>query len=476
MPDVNERYQKRLRRFVTALNNRKPDMIPIRPFAAEFTAVHAGYTCQQVTQNYSDGFEAMIKCCMDYDWDAVPANMIYVWPCITDAASVRYYGVPGVDVPPDRGFQYIEPPENQSFMRADEYDRLIDDPTAFLYEVWLPRASRRIAGAGKPNTLRSDVALVNSAMAMVQYFNAYGPHGARLTNEVGMPGALCGIFKAPLDILGDKLRGYIGLTMDLYEQPDKVMKACEALMPHLHWLASTSADPASQAPIGYWMHRGGVPFVKPEQFTNIYWPTVRPIIEQLWKEGHQTMFYAEGNWDAHLDAFHELPERSIVFHIDRGDPQKTHDKLHDKFAISGGLSNVTLAIGTPEQVRNEVRSLIDILGKEGGYIMDASAIIQNDTKVENMKAMVDATREFGVYDDPDEPLEELVVRPNNIFNPYRTIPSATGRPAGTCVSWEEHLSDIECEKVQGCPDLAESVWKMVDSNGATYIWQMLLSF
>ena len=476
MSDVNERYQKRLRRFVTALNNRKPDMIPIRPFVAEFTALHAGYTCQQATQDYAIGFEAMIQCCKDYDWDAVPANMIYVWPCITDAASVRYYGVPGVDVPPDRGFQYIEPPEDHSFMRADEYDRLIDDPTAFLYEVWLPRASRRIAGAGAPNTFRSDVALVNSAMAMVQYFNAYGPHGARLTNEVGIPGAICGIFKAPLDILGDKLRGYIGLTMDLYEQPGKVMQACEALMPHLHWLASTSADPSSQAPIGYWMHRGGVPFVKPEQFDHIYWPTVRPIIEQLWKEGHQTMFYAEGNWDAHLDAFHELPERSIVFHIDRGDPQKTHDKLHDKFAISGGLSNVTLAIGTPEQVRAEVKSLIDILGKEGGYIMDASAIMQNDTKVENMKAMVEATREFGVYDAPDAPLDELVVRPNSDIKPYRGLPPATGRPAGTCVTWQEHLRDIQCEKVQGCPELAESVWNMVDANGATYIWQMLLSF
>ena len=476
MPEINDLFEKRLRRFVTALNNRKPDRIPIRPLAAEFTGVHAGYNCQQLTQNYPDAFEAMIQCCKDYDWDAVPANMIYVWPGITDAASIRYYGVPGVDVPPNRGFQYVEPPEDQSFMRADEYDRLIADPTAFLYEVWLPRASRRIAGAGAPNTFRSDVALVSSAMAMVQYFNAYGPHGERMMKEAQTPGALCGIFKAPLDILGDKLRGYIGLTMDLFQQPGKVMKACEALMPHLHWLASQTADPASQAPIGYWMHRGCVPFVNPEHFDAIYWPTVRPIIEQLWKEGHQTLFYAEGNWDAHLDAFHELPERSIVYHIDRGDPQTVHNKLHDKFAISGGLNNITLAIGTPEQVRSEVKKLIDILGKEGGYIMDASAIIQNDAKIENMKAMVEATREFGVYENPDEPLDELAVRPNEGFEPHHAIPPASGRPAGTCVSWQEHLQDISCEKVQGCADLAERVWKMADANGAMYIWQMLLSF
>jgi hypothetical protein len=33
----------------------------------------------------------------------------------------------------------------------------------------------------------------------------------------------------------------------------------------------------------------------------------------------------------------------------------------------------------------------------GGYIMDASAIMQNDSKVENVKAMTDFTREYGVY-------------------------------------------------------------------------------
>ena len=47
--DLEALYQARLRRYVTALNNGKPDRVPIRPFAAEFTGRHAGYTCQQLT-------------------------------------------------------------------------------------------------------------------------------------------------------------------------------------------------------------------------------------------------------------------------------------------------------------------------------------------------------------------------------------------------------------------------------------------
>ena len=472
--DMEALYQARLRRFVTALNNKKPDRVPVRPFAAEFTGRHAGYTCQQLTQHYPDAFEAMVRCCKDYDWDAVPASMVYVWTGITDAAGVKYYGVPGVDVPPNHGFQYREPPEDAAFMREDEYERLIDDPVAFLYEVWLPRASRQIAAAGEPVTFRHNVALVSAAMAMSQYFHAFGPHCARLRSECGMPGAIAGIFKAPLDIIGDKLRGYIGLTMDLFERPEKVMKACEALMPHLHWVAAATADPSSQLPIGYWMHRGCVPFVRPDQFANVYWPTVRPIIEELWRGGHQTMFYAEGSWDAHLDAFRELPERSIVYHVDRGDPLLAHRKLHDKFALSGGVNNVTLAIGTPEQVRQEVRKLIETVGQDGGYILDASAIMQNDTAPENMRALVEAAHEFGCYDSPDVLPEPLCVKPARAEK-AKGLSVGSGHAPGACVSWEEHKAEL-AGPIQGSEELAERVWQAADAGGAMFIWQMLLSF
>ena len=51
--DREELYAQRLNRYVTAMRNGKPDRIPIRPFAAEFTAVHAGYTCQEVPHDYN---------------------------------------------------------------------------------------------------------------------------------------------------------------------------------------------------------------------------------------------------------------------------------------------------------------------------------------------------------------------------------------------------------------------------------------
>ena len=128
--NTEQLYQERLNRYITAMRNEKPDMIPIRPFVAEFTAKYAGYTCQEVAHDYNKAFEAAIKTAKDFGWEAVVPNMVYVWTGLAQAVGLRYYGIPGIGIPHTTGFNYIEPPEDQALMRADEYDALIADPTA----------------------------------------------------------------------------------------------------------------------------------------------------------------------------------------------------------------------------------------------------------------------------------------------------------------------------------------------------------
>ena len=395
--DKEQLYQQRLKRYTTALRNGKPDRVPIRPFVAEFVARYGGYTCQQVTQDFNLAFEATVKTCANFDWDAAVANMVYVWGGIAQAMGLRYYAIPGVGLAPDTGFQYLEPPEGQSWMREDEYDQLIADPTRFCYEVWLPRVSTVVAKPGEPASYRNQVAMVAGGMALMSYFGAFPAQVQRMRAEAGMPSAIAGILKSPFDIIADKFRGYLGLCDDLMTQPKNVQKAAEALMPHMYHVALTSSDPTGTVPIGFWMHRGCVPLISQEHFDTIFWPTLKPIILELHKQGRQVLFYAEGKWKHHLKTFLELPEGSIVFHCDRDDIFEVHRVLHHKFAISGGLDNYLLAFAKPQQVRQRVKEIIQGVAKDGGYIMDAGAIIQNDATVDNMKAMTDAAREYGQY-------------------------------------------------------------------------------
>lgn len=462
-------YSERLARYVTANRNGQPDRVPLRPFAAEITARYAGYTCQEVTHDYRKGFEAVIRCCHDFEWDAVVANMVYVWTGLAQAAGLRYYGIPGIHVGPETAFQYREPSEEDAFMQPEEYDELIASPTRFLYEKWLPRVSTEMA-----DPFRARIALVKSAMAMLDYFTAFGPQVRRMREECGTVSSICGMLKAPLDILGDKLRGYIGLAMDLKQRPEKVAAACQAMMPHLGYLALTAADPQKLVPIPIWMHRGCVPFISRQHFNTIYWPTLKPIVEALWAQGNQTLFYAEGKWDSHLEAFAELPAGSIIYHLDRTNPEHAHAILGKKFALSGGVSNPLLAFGTPAEVKARCRYLIETIGAEGGYIMDASAIMQNDATIENLTAMTDATLEYGEYRRPSAPSPKTPVIPASVTAGLPEWALAPQPRPGTCLPWEEKCK--EYPPLSGDLDLSRDVWDSLEGFAYTYIWHLLLSF
>jgi hypothetical protein len=434
-----------------------------------------------VAHDYNRAFEAAVKCARDFDWDAVVPNMVYVWTGLAQAIGLRYYGIPGIHIPATTGFNYIEPPEEQAWMREDEYDALIDDPTGFLYNVWLPRVSTEVSKLGEAATYRNNLAFVKGGMAMLQYFYAFGPQVGRLRSETGTASAISGIFKAPFDIIADKLRGYVGLTMDMATQPDKVLAACEALMPHLCHVGLTTADAAKQVPIGFWMHRGCVPFVNPKTFNTHYWPTLKPIIEEFWKQGHQTLFYAEGKWKHHFDTFRELPERSIVFHCDQDDIFEVHRRLHDKFALSGGVPNVLLSFGQPEKVREFCTRVIKEVAADGGYIMDAGAIMQDDTSIENLRVLTNVTRELGVYSagsfatptplPPGEVPASIAARAKLTGMAGRTGPRIA---PGVCYPWEEKSKTLP--EITGDKDLIRKVWNDIEGLANTYIWQVLLSF
>ncbi len=465
-------YRQRLDRYVTAMRNGRPDMIPIRPFVAEFTAKVAGMTSQQVTQDYELAFEAARTCAKSFDWDAVVPNMVYVWGVIPQLLGSRYYAIPGVGISPDTGFQYLEPPEGGEWMPADDYDALIADPTGYLLESWVPRTNRRLVRPGEANTSANNLAWLRGGMAVMDYFGALGRSVRELREECAMPSAIAGILKSPFDILADKFRGYLGLTMDLFERPDKVMAAVEAMMPHMYEVARSTADPERKLPVTIWMHRGCVPFITPEQFDRFHWPMLKPIIEALWADGIQVLFYAEGQWAHHWDAFLELPAGSVIVHCDRDDVFAAKRKLGHKFAISGGIPNTLLSYGTPDEVRAFCRRIIDEVAVDGGYIMDAGAIMQDDTSIENLRALTDYTREHGVYSQ-STPAPEPGRLPES-FAPDPRLHAPHPRPPGSVMPAADELADLP--EITGDREIVTRTLGGIDAWAYAFLWHCVVSF
>ena len=86
---IEQRYSERLRRYTAAMNNQKPDRVPIRPFVAEFAAKYAGLNCQQATHDFEGALSATRKCATEFDWDATVGKMIYVRTGLTEAIGLK---------------------------------------------------------------------------------------------------------------------------------------------------------------------------------------------------------------------------------------------------------------------------------------------------------------------------------------------------------------------------------------------------
>ncbi len=470
--NADSKYKQRLNRYVTAMFNEKPDRIPIRIFSEEFSAKYCGYSNYETAVDLDLQFDVNRKFAVETGVDAIPTNSIVNWFGMQKAIGWEGITFPGFGIPTDVINQWTEPTtEEGSFLKANEYDEFIADPTPFLINYWLPRYTRHINSLGSPVTFEHNMSLINGIMAYNKFFNTWGTKTSELI-KAGVVPAAGSVLKAPLDILGDKLRGYINLCFDLHERREKVLKACEALMPHLLNIVLGAADPTGNIPSIIWMHRSCVPFISQKDFDEIYWPTFKPIIEALWAHGHQIIFYAEGNWEAHLESFAELPEKSIIFHCDKTDIHKAHEILGKKFCLSGGIPNVLLAMGTPEEVKDRCKSVIDSIAQDGGYIMDSSALLTNDAKVENVKTMIDFTLDYGTYSQSGRPTVSI----NDLKKTEKPVPKKLDyhqqkRKPGVCIPWDEKRKELP--KIIEREEITQKAWEDVDRLGYNFCWTNL---
>lgn len=457
-------YNDRLIRYTSAMNLGTPDRIPIRFLYQEAAARYAGYTNQQVACDYNLAFEATRKMAEDMGNDAVMLNAIWSNYGLAKSASWRYLFVPGVDVGMGSVNQFGEPGEDHPFLRTEEYEEFIDDPTAFLFNKWMARDTSRVQEIASPVDFEHNVALISGAMAYANYMHAFGPAAAKLKYESGLVSANSGMIKAPLDILADKFRGYMNTAIDSIERPEILLRACEALMPHIVANALAGADPEKNVPITIWAHRGCVPFFSQETFDSIFWPTLKPVFEEIISKGHQILFYGEGNWEAHYDTFKELPAGSLIYHLDKGSPAYAAEKFKGHFALSGGMSYDVLARGTQQDTRHAMEKLFKVMKPGGGYILDCTALMLHDINPDNIKAAIEYTMEHGVY-------SQTSPAPSRNLCPSQSIPVGK-RPPGVVRPWSEESANYRA--LSGDVDLVRRSWQQNDANAYNYLWTTVL--
>jgi len=325
----------------------------------------------------------------------------------------KLYKWPGHGVAPEHSYQCVE----GEYMKPEEYDLLITDPSFYFNHFYLPRVFGALEGFtmlppptgileiygvafnfipyALPPVQSTFKALFEAGAEALKWAMAIGGLNGELAS-LGFPNILGGFTKAPFDTIGDTLRGTRGIMVDMYRQPDKLLKAMDALVPIMIGMGIGSMQQTGNPQIFIPLHKGADGFLSDEQFKKFYWPTLRQVIVGLIEGGCIPFPALEGHWDSRLKVIQDVPKGKTMWMVDQSDMAKVKETLGKNACLMGNVPSSMLALATPDEVKAYCKKLIDTAGKGGGFIMMNGAFFDH-AKPENIKAMVDVTREYGVY-------------------------------------------------------------------------------
>jgi hypothetical protein len=412
--DSEAAYRERVILIKDAVQLKKrPARIPVCPSAGFFPIHYAGTTMYDAMYDYGVLQEAWEKYHRDFVPDAYngPANIVP--GRVLDILDLRLYQWPGHGVSREGEYQFVE----GEYMKAEEYQDLIDDPTGFFLNVYFPR----IFGSLKP--LESlpllppvhEIPLVPPAVmplgteAMKTAFEALNHAGEEalrwraVVKEInggimgkGFPAFSGGFTKAPFDVIGDSLRGTKGIMLDMFRCPDELKEACERLTPIMVKCGVAACRASGHIMPFIPLHKGADGFMSDEMFQTFYWPTLRKLIIGLVNEGLVPVLFAEGAYNQRLEVISDIPKGKTIWWFDRTDMARAKGTVGRVSCIAGNFSLGLLCTATADDVRTHCKKLIESMGSDGGFIFSTGAGMQG-AKAENVKVMIVTAKEYAVY-------------------------------------------------------------------------------
>lgn len=406
-------YRERVGRIIDAIQLKKPDRVPVCPFVGLFPAYYDGVTVQDLMYDYDRAAAAWRKYVFDFAPDAYLGMFLVPPGRFFDILDYKLYQWPGHGVPANFSYQCLE----AEYMKADEYDALIQDPSDFWVRVYFPRifgTLKPFAGLapltdvmeivmtcgsfipfGLPDVQGALKALMDAAAEAVRWAGVVGAVDKTLQGG-GFPALFGGVSKAPFDIIGDTLRGTHGVMLDMYRQPEKLLRAMEVLTPLAVRMGVSMARAAGNPLVFMPLHKGADGFLSDQQFRTFYWDSLRRVIIGLIEEGMVPFLFAEGGYNSRLEVIRDLPRGKTVWLFDNTDMVRAREVLGDVACIAGNVPISLLSLGTPEEVKSCCRQLITTAGKDGGFILCNGAVI-DDIPPANLRALIASAEEYGVY-------------------------------------------------------------------------------
>ncbi len=405
-------FAEREKRINDAIALRRPDRVPVwHGVPGPYPAERLGITPEQQMTDIDASLEANYQTALHYDSD-----MVELMPPIGATlapAGYRHLKWAGHGLAASSGWQFVD----EEVMKPEEYDELIYDPSDFIVRKYWPRSYSRLAGLaglaplregqgyfagpfafaafGTPAGIEALDALREAGAAGLKTVMALGAHGKRLA-EAGYPMSWSAFGAAPFDLIGDFLRGRKGVMLDMFRCPEKLEAAAEKMLPMAVEMAVRGAAMSHNPRVFIAIHGGVEGFMSLDQYKRFYWPTLQRLLTALAEAGLNPFVLVEGGSNSRLETMADVPAGKVCYWFDHVDMRRAKEVLGHRVCIAGNVPVALLKVGSADDVRAYCKDLIDTVAVDGGFIMGSSGQTE-DVNIDNVKAMVDFTKEYGAY-------------------------------------------------------------------------------
>jgi uroporphyrinogen-III decarboxylase len=405
-------YKARVQRFIDAVNLKEADRVPVILPSGFFPAFYSGGSLERSMYDYQELGRAWKQYIKDFDMDSFGGPGLVLPAKVLEMIGHNLHKWPGHGLPADSAlYQFIE----GEYMKAEDYPSLIMDPSDFWMRSFLPRVARvfepfrnltpltamtglpmgYISAFNRPELQQSYKTLFAAAKELSKWQKV-----VKSVNEAalkaGIPSFSGAMSGAPFDMIADMHRGTQGSIMDMYRRPEVLIEAMERITPiairQTLAGANLSLCPIMQMPL----HKGDDSFMSDKQFEKFYWPTFKKVMMAMINEGLVPMPFAEGSYMRRLEIIKDMPRGSVIWWFERMDMTKAKQVLGSVSCIAGNIPVSVLCTGTPAEVKENCRKLIETAGQGGGYIL-AGAASMNKGNPENLRAIMEAAAEYGTY-------------------------------------------------------------------------------
>lgn len=283
--------------------------------------------------------------------------------------------LPGRQLGTDSSPQLAERSTSNPIMTVEDYDSIIKDGFLSLFNF--------------RNATMGDLMKLNKLASLV------AENTKRWIEVYKVPSlADAGTF-LPFEVLS-YLRGSTNFMKDIYRYPEKIKAVSDFMIDGMIAIGEYAASLGGGNTILIGNIRSSADFISEKIFENLVFPYLKKMVSKFIKDGYLVQLHCDTNWTDRLHYFTELPKGKIYIHMDeRTDIAKAKEILGSHMAIEGNFKPSLFSLGTPNQIEKRTKEIIDDCADGGGLWVGVE--IPDDAKLENLKAMIDTCKTYGVY-------------------------------------------------------------------------------